>query len=156
MGDTGQFLALITVLAGVTHEAAEHLFGGLLSGVKMYWAVIVTGVVVVFGAQVAAQYLPVLAPLMGLPWQAVVVGGVVTGFAATKLHGVLSKDSGVQDAALSGLMKDMVRAVIPEPGFPKLTDKNKQLLIDRYVKFEGLTVEQATKKIDDLFASLPG
>ena len=120
LGNIGALGVIITLLAGVTHEAAEHLFGGLVKGRFMYWAVLGTGIAVAFGAQAGAPYVPALDTLNGLSWQAILAGGVVVGFTATKLHGVLSHNLGTETASLSGIVKTVVASVGSKDTPPKV------------------------------------
>lgn len=121
----GVFAGVIALLAGVTHEVSEQMFGKLVNGVWMYWLSVLTGVGVLFSAQIASSYFPAeLGILNNLPWQMTLVLGLITGISATKLHGVLSHDTGTSNASLSNVVakaKDIVvNAVhrvttVPEP-----------------------------------------
>ena len=81
-------------------------------------------------------------------------------FVARDVLGSFLTISGAMWATYAGgkMVTDTAHKVLPHPtaGLPKLTAANRQLLIDRYVKLEGLTPEAAAKKVDDLFANLPG
>lgn len=118
LASLGSIGIIITLLAGITHEVSEQLFGGILKGKYMYWASLGVGVAVAVGAQIIAPQFPPMAPLIGLPLQMIIAGGFIVGFTATKLHKVLSSDSGTHDASISGLAK-MVAVAVVEKVSPK-------------------------------------
>ena len=112
LGSLGALGVVITLLAGITSEVAEQLFGGFIRGKLMYWAALVTGVAVTFGAQVLAIQVPALQPLTSLSWQVTVVVGVVVGFVSTKLHGALTTaNPGTETASLSGVVKSVAKRI---------------------------------------------
>ena len=112
LGSLGALGVIITLLAGINTQVAEHLFGGFVSGKLMYWAALVTGVALAFGAQALSGQVVALQPLVGLSWQVTLVVGVITGFVSTKLQGVLNAaNSGTQAASLSGVVKSIVTNV---------------------------------------------
>lgn len=112
LASLGSIGVIVTLLAGITHEVSEQLFGGILKGKYMYWASLGVGVVVTVGAQAIAPQFEPMAPLIGLPLQMIIAGGVIVGFVATKLHKVLQAEPGTHDSSLSGMVKSVASAAV--------------------------------------------